>query len=35
MVVAEVEKRLAARDPRALPVPFARYTRGGVRVDSL
>jgi 8-oxo-dGTP pyrophosphatase MutT (NUDIX family) len=35
MVVAEVGKRLAARDPRALPVPFARYTRGGVRVDSL
>jgi 8-oxo-dGTP pyrophosphatase MutT (NUDIX family) len=35
MVVAEVEKRLAARDPRALPVPFARYTRGGVRVDAM
>jgi 8-oxo-dGTP pyrophosphatase MutT (NUDIX family) len=33
MVVAEVAKRLAAPDPRALPVPFARYTRGGVRVD--
>jgi len=35
MVVAEVARRLAARDPRALPVPFARYTRGGVRVESL
>jgi 8-oxo-dGTP pyrophosphatase MutT (NUDIX family) len=33
LVVAEVAKRLAAPDPRALPVPFARYTRGGVRVD--
>lgn len=35
LVVAEVTKRLAASDPRALPVPFARYTRGGVRVDWL
>jgi 8-oxo-dGTP pyrophosphatase MutT (NUDIX family) len=35
MVVAEVARRLAARDPRALPVPFARYTRGGVRLESL
>jgi 8-oxo-dGTP pyrophosphatase MutT (NUDIX family) len=33
MVVGEVARRLAARDPRALPVPCARYTRGGVRVD--
>ena len=33
LVVAEVAKRLAAPDPRALPVPFARFTRGGVRVD--
>ncbi len=35
LVVAEVAKRLVARDPRALPVPFARYTRGGVRLDWL
>ena len=35
MVVVEVAKRLAARNPRALPVPFARYTRGGVRIDWL
>jgi len=35
MVVAEVAKRLAARDPRALPVPFARYVRGGVRLEAL
>jgi 8-oxo-dGTP pyrophosphatase MutT (NUDIX family) len=35
MVVAEVASRLAARDPRALPVRFARYTRRGVRVESL
>jgi 8-oxo-dGTP pyrophosphatase MutT (NUDIX family) len=34
-VVAEVAKRVAAHDPHALPVPFARYTRGGVRVESL
>jgi len=33
MAVAEVAKRLAAADPRALPVPIARFTRGGVRVD--
>jgi len=33
LVVAEVAKRLAAPDPRALPVPFARFTRDGVRVD--
>jgi 8-oxo-dGTP pyrophosphatase MutT (NUDIX family) len=35
MVVGEVAKRLAARDPRTLPVPFARYTRGSVRLDWL
>lgn len=35
MVVGEVAKRLAARDPSALPVPFARYTRGSVRLDWL
>jgi 8-oxo-dGTP pyrophosphatase MutT (NUDIX family) len=33
LVVAEVAKRLAAPDPRGLPVPFARFTRGGVRVE--
>jgi 8-oxo-dGTP pyrophosphatase MutT (NUDIX family) len=33
MVVAEVAKRLTAPDPRALPVPFARFTRGGVQLD--
>ncbi len=35
MVIAEVEKRVAARDPAALPVPFARFTRGGVRLEQL
>jgi 8-oxo-dGTP pyrophosphatase MutT (NUDIX family) len=33
MVVAEVRKRLAAPDPRALPVPFARYARTGIQLD--
>jgi 8-oxo-dGTP pyrophosphatase MutT (NUDIX family) len=33
LVVAEVAKRLAARGAGSLPVPFARFTRGGVRVD--
>ena len=33
LAVGEVAKRLTARDPRALPVPFARYTRSGVRLD--
>ncbi len=35
MVIGEVEKRVAARDPAALPVPFARFTRGGVRLEQL
>jgi 8-oxo-dGTP pyrophosphatase MutT (NUDIX family) len=35
MVIAEVEKRVTARDPSALPVPFARFTRGGVRLEHL
>jgi 8-oxo-dGTP pyrophosphatase MutT (NUDIX family) len=35
MVIGEVEKRVAARDPAALPVPFARFTRGGVRLEHL
>ncbi len=35
MVIAEVGKRVLARDPDALPVPFARFTRGGVKLDLL
>jgi 8-oxo-dGTP pyrophosphatase MutT (NUDIX family) len=35
MVVAEVARRLAAREPRALPVRFVRYTRAGSRSEWL
>jgi 8-oxo-dGTP pyrophosphatase MutT (NUDIX family) len=34
-VIDEVAKRIASPDPAALPVPFARYARGGVRVESI
>jgi 8-oxo-dGTP pyrophosphatase MutT (NUDIX family) len=35
LVIAEVAKRVAARDPDAIPIPFARYTRGGVKLEAL
>ncbi|HEU4428055.1 MAG TPA: NUDIX hydrolase [Myxococcota bacterium] len=35
MVIAEVEKRVAAPDPSGLPIPFARFTRGGIRLEHL
>jgi hypothetical protein len=35
MVIAEVEKRVAAPDPSRVPIPFARYTRGGIKLEHL
>jgi len=35
MVIAEVEKRVAAADPSRVPIPFARFTRGGIRLEHL
>lgn len=35
MVIAEVEKRVAAPDPSRVPIPFARFTRGGMKLVHL
>ena len=35
MVIAEVEKRVAASDPSRVPIPFARFTRGGMKLVHL
>ncbi len=35
MVIAEVEKRVATSDPQSVPIPFARYTRGGIRLEHI
>jgi 8-oxo-dGTP pyrophosphatase MutT (NUDIX family) len=35
MVIAEVEKRLAAPDPSKLPIPFARFVRAGVKLEHI
>ena len=35
MVIAEVEKRVAAPDPSSLPIPFARFTRGGMKLEHI
>jgi 8-oxo-dGTP pyrophosphatase MutT (NUDIX family) len=35
MVIAEVEKRVAAPDPSRVPIPFARYVRDGVKLEHL
>jgi 8-oxo-dGTP pyrophosphatase MutT (NUDIX family) len=35
MAIAEVEKRIAAPDPSRLPIPFARFTRGGVKLEHI
>jgi 8-oxo-dGTP pyrophosphatase MutT (NUDIX family) len=33
MVIAEVEKRVAVSDPSRVPIPFARFTRGGLKLE--
>jgi 8-oxo-dGTP pyrophosphatase MutT (NUDIX family) len=35
MVIAEVEKRVAAPDPNTVPIPFARFTRGGMKLEHI
>ncbi len=35
LVIAEVEKRIAAADPQSVPIPFARYIRNGVRLEHI
>jgi 8-oxo-dGTP pyrophosphatase MutT (NUDIX family) len=35
MVIAEVEKRVAAPDPSKLPIPVARFVRNGVRLEHI
>jgi 8-oxo-dGTP pyrophosphatase MutT (NUDIX family) len=35
MVIAEVEKRIAAPDPSRVPIPFARFTRGGMKLEHI
>jgi 8-oxo-dGTP pyrophosphatase MutT (NUDIX family) len=35
MVIAEVEKRVAAPDPSRVPIPFARYVRDGVKLEHI
>jgi 8-oxo-dGTP pyrophosphatase MutT (NUDIX family) len=35
MVIAEVEKRVAAADPSQVPIPFARFTRGGMKLEHI
>lgn len=35
MVIVEVEKRVAAADPSRVPIPFARFTRGGIKLEHL
>jgi 8-oxo-dGTP pyrophosphatase MutT (NUDIX family) len=35
MVIAEVEKRVVASDPSKVPIPFARFTRGGMKLEHI
>jgi 8-oxo-dGTP pyrophosphatase MutT (NUDIX family) len=35
MVIAEVEKRVAAPDGTQLPIPFARFIRNGVKLEHI